>query len=127
MCCINTTVMPSSVLTSQNEPDPSLARRSSLDLRAHFARLSVHARRDKQATKESIDFTVQRLAKRTNANYLNAIARRQADEPAELLVRVLSFLRPKFSRSDYAELYSHLLEMDSDELSRFARRYGWRT
>ena len=113
-------------MTAKNEPPTSLARRSLDDLRAHFAGLSVKARDNQPANKKSIDLTVQRLAKRTNPAYRDAIARRHADEPGELLVRVMSYLRPKFSRSDYAELYSHLLEMDSDELSRFARRYGWR-
>ena len=118
--------MLSNVLTVKSEPPSSLARRSLDDLRTHFASLSVKSQQNKQATKKSIDLTVQRLAKRTNANYRDAIARRQADEPGWLLVRVLSFLRPKFSRSDYADLYSHLLNMDADELERFARQYGWR-
>ena len=117
--------MRKNVLTLKSDGATSLARRSLQDLRTHFASLSVKARDTQPANKISIDKTIQRLAKRTNPNYRDAIARRQADEPGWLLVRVLSFLRPQFSRSDYAELYSHLLNMDEDELSSFARRYGW--
>ena len=117
--------MPRNVLTVKSDGPTSLARRSIDDLRTHFASLSVKARGNQPANKKSIDLTIQRLAKRTNPNYRDAIARRQADEPGWLLVRVMSYLRPQFSRSDYAELYSHLLHMDEDELSSFARRYGW--
>lgn len=113
-------------MTTKNDAPTSLARRSLEDLRAHFASLSVKSQREKQATKRSIDLTVQRLAKRTNANYRAAIDRRQVDETGELLVRVLSFLRPKFSRSDFADLHTHLLNMDENELSSFAQRFGWR-
>lgn len=113
-------------MTAKSDGTTSLARRSLQDLRTHFASLSLQAQRDQRATKESIDLTVQRLAKRANVNYRDAIARRQVDEPGELLVRVMSFLRPKFSRADYAELYAHLLNMDADDLERFARQYGWR-
>ena len=125
-CCINVTLLRKTLLTTKNDAPTSLARRSLEDLRTHFASLSVKSQRNTQATKRSIDKTVQRLAKRTNSNYRAAIDRRQVDETGELLVRVLSFLRPKFSRSDFADLHTHLLNMDADELSSFAQRFGWR-
>jgi len=123
--CACATVLLENILTRKNERPTSLAR--SLYDRAYFASMSVKSPQHKQATKESIDLTIQRLAKRTSYNYRQAIARRQADESGELLVRVMRYLTPRLSRSNLADVYAALLEMDDDDLSRFARQYGWQT
>ena len=75
---------------------------------------------------ESLDKTVQRTVKRLNPNYRDAMASRQADETGWLLVRVLRFLTPRFSRSDLADLYTKLQNMDEHELQSFAQRLGWK-
>ena len=54
------------------------------------------------------------------------MASRQADETGWLLVRVLRFLTPRFSRSDLADLYTKLQNMDEHELQSFAQRLGWK-
>lgn len=128
-CCKNTTVVEGRGLTIQKRASLSLAR-SSHD-RASFARLSVKASVRQQATKESIDKSigclVQRARESTHAGYQQAKAARQRDETSWLLVRVMRYLTPKFSRSDLANLYAALQQMDADELERFARQYGWRS
>ena len=75
---------------------------------------------------ESLDKTVQRTVKRLNPNYRDAMASRQADETGWLLVRVLRFLTPRFSRSDLADVYTKLQNMDEHELQSFAQRLGWK-
>ena len=85
---------------------------------------------ERQQANENLNISIRSLVKRTrqrtDANYQRAVAARQRDETAWLLVRVMRFLTPKFSRSDLADLYENLQRMDADELSRFARQYGWR-
>jgi hypothetical protein len=127
-CCKNTTVVEDRGLTIQKREPLSLAR-SSND-RASFARLSVDAGVRQQATKKSIDKSigclVQRTRESTHAGYQHAKAARQSDETAWLLVRVMRYLTPMYSRSDLADLYAALQQMDADDLSRFAKQYGWR-
>jgi hypothetical protein len=125
-CCINVTVMRKNVLTAKNDRPTSLARASWLEARAHYEKLEkLEADASSLATKNTIDKTVQRLAKRTNVGYRDAMASRQADEDSWLLVRVLRYLTPRFSRSNLADLYTQLQNMDEHELSSFAQRYGW--
>ena len=110
-------------MTGKKRAGTSLARSSLCDDRAHFASL---AQARSTAPKESIDLTVQRLAKRTNPAYRNAIAARQSDETSWLLVRILRYLTPRMSRSDLADLYQQLQMMEPDELRSFAEQFGWR-
>lgn len=110
-------------MTGKKRAGTSLARSSLADDRAHFASL---AQASSQAPKESIDLTIQRLAKRTNPAYRAAIDSRQADETSWLLVRVMRFLTPRMSRSDLADLYANLQKMEPDELRSFAEQFGWR-
>ena len=125
-CCINVTVMRKNVLTAKNDRRTSLARASWLEARAYYETLEkLEADASSLATKNTIDKTVQRLAKRVNPNYRDAIASRQADEDSWLLVRVVRYLTPRLSRSNLADLYTQLQNMDEHELSSFARRYGW--
>ena len=125
-CCINVTVMRMNVLTSKTDPPTRLARASWLEARAYYETLEkLEADASSLATKNTIDKTVQRLAKRVNPNYRDAIASRQADEDSWLLVRVVRYLTPRLSRSNLADLYTQLQNMDEHELSSFARRYGW--
>ena len=122
-CCKNATVMRDLPLTGKKRAGTSLARSSVCDDRAHFASL---AQASSQAPKESIVSTIQRLAKRTNPAYRNAIAARQSDETSWLLVRILRHLTPRMSRSDLADLYANLQKMEPDELRSFAEQFGWR-
>ena len=125
-CCINVTVMRKNVLTAKNDRPTSLARASWLEARAHYAKLEkLEADASSLATKESLDKTVQRLAKRTNVGYRDAMASRQADEDGWLLVRVVRYLTPRLSNSNLADLYTQLQNMDEHELSSFAQKYGW--
>ena len=125
-CCINTTVMRKNVLTAKNDRPTSLARASWLEARAYYETLEkLEADASSLATKNTIDKTVQRLAKRVNPNYRDAIASRQADEDSWLLVRVVRYLTPRLSRSNLADLYTQLQNMDERELSSFAQKYGW--
>ena len=126
-CCINVTLLRKKSLTSKIDGGTSLARSSWIADRAFYAdleRQEVEASR--RATKESLDKTVQRTVKRLNPNYRDAMASRQADETGWLLVRVLRFLTPRFSRSDLADLYTKLQNMDEHELQSFAQRLGWK-
>ena len=126
-CCINVTVMRKNVLTAKNDRRTSLARASWREARAHYAKLEkLEADASSLATKESIDKTVQRLAKRTNVGYRDAMASRQADEDSWLLGRVVRYLTPRLSRSNLADLYTQLQNMDERELSSFAQKYGWK-
>lgn len=126
-CCKNTTVVEGRGLTRQKRESHSIAR--SLNDRASFARLSVDAGVRQQAN-EILDISIRSLVKRTrqrtDVNYQRAIAARQRDETGWLLVRVMRYLTPMFSRSDLADLYAALQQMDADELECFARQYGWR-
>lgn len=54
------------------------------------------------------------------------MASRQADEDSWLLVRVVRYLTPRLSRSNLADLYTQLQNMDEHELSSFAQKYGWK-
>ena len=118
--------MRKNVLTAKNDRPTSLARASWLEARAYYETLEkLEADASSLATKNTIDKTVQRLAKRVNPNYRDAIASRQADEDSWLLVRVVRYLTPRLSRSNLADLYTQLQNMDEHELSSFARRYGW--
>ena len=125
-CCKNTTVVEDRLLTRKNGGPLSLAR--SLNDRASFAKLSVKASERQQANENlniSIRSLVKRTRQRTDVNYQHAIAARQRDETAWLLVRVMRYLTPMFSRSDLADLYAALQQMDADELQSFAKQYGW--
>lgn len=128
-CCKNTTVVEGRGLTIQKRASLSLARSFAIaNDRASFARLSVDAGVRQQANEIlniSIRSLVKRTRQRTDVNYQRAIAARQSDETGWLLVRVMRFLTPKFSRSDLADLYAALQQMDADELDSFARQYGW--
>lgn len=118
--------MEDRVLTRQKREFTSIAR--SFNDRASFARLSVHAGVRQQANENlniNIRSLVKRTRQRTDVNYQHAIAARQSDETAWLLVRVMRYLTPMFSRSDLADLYAAMQQMDADDLSRFAKQYGW--